>query len=95
MQSKPSRPQTLSSSALKVLGIVLTLYSRGKHITVRTVANGYNGKENVAWVHLMLLKLRKAGLVAWEDGKNGTIVPTCYVRIIDQEATSHDVLIPR
>lgn len=62
----------------RVLLALLTVHGRDGHATIQAVGEqaGLSSKSTV-WFHLE--HLRRLGLVAWEDGKRGTLRPLVQV----------------
>lgn len=72
----------LGPAQFRMLGLVFQLTSEfGRCPRLGEIGRAYGcGKKNV---ELVLRRLRRAGLVTWEDGCCGTIRPTCRVEVVE------------
>jgi SOS-response transcriptional repressor LexA len=61
----------LSSSAVRVLGALLT--HEGRYPPTLRELGAAAGLRSTASTHACLWDLRRAGLVDWEDGRQGTL----------------------
>jgi SOS-response transcriptional repressor LexA len=86
---RPDQP--LSEAQLAVLRAVVRCHERDGRVTVRGVADEVGfASPNTAHVHLYAL--RERGLVAWDEGRAGTIRPVGrqaprWVSFVSTEAT--------
>ncbi len=71
-------PSTLRSATLRVLAAVLGLAAAGERLTVRAVQRRAR-HHSASGVHGHLVKLRRAGLVAYTDGAYGTLRVRCVI----------------
>lgn len=70
---EPAR-RAIPRDAVKLNGpqrAILARLTEGGHVTVRDCAAACDRVVSTTWVHL--LRLRKLGLVTWEDNRSGTL----------------------
>lgn len=67
-------PGTLHDSATRVLLAIIRLREAGKSPTVRAIG-AETGLRSTSTVHYQLRTLRLHGLIGWEPGRAGTVVP--------------------
>lgn len=69
-------------SRWKILGLVLARHAEGRPVTLRWLAREVGQALNNVKGHLV--RLRRAGLVTWDEGYGGTLRPTCRVLTAEQ-----------
>lgn len=72
----------ISPAQTRVFLALLAEWEEHGRVTVRSVAKRL-GPAGVGSVHGHLSSLREAGLVAWEDGRGGTLRPLVGRRVAD------------
>lgn len=71
---------TLPAACLRVLVEVLRMTEAGERISVRKLCKRLGWRSANA-VYYRLVRLRQAGLLTWEDGRDGTLRPKCRVEV--------------
>ncbi len=64
----------IAPSYLRALEAIINMHRRREHITIRSVAAKL-GTRYTSWIHKTVIKLRKKGLIHYNNHQAATIVP--------------------
>ncbi len=75
---------SLTATDLRLLLATLSLAQQGKQPTLRRVCKAAGFSGTVGNHDTQFQRLRQMGLLTWEQGKGGTLRPTCTLEIVKE-----------